>query len=295
MNVHALRDMAPAASSRPGSEGHFLQDLMRLLGGGGTAVQSAARIPVAMRRLDEDCALAHEGAPLKSLHIVRCGSLKCVRTLEDGYEQVTALALPGDVLGFDGLHCGRHGATDVALEFSIVYTLPLSSLHALREHCPALDDAWQAALSRQLARAAATADMLAAVTSEVRLARFILWLSARAAALGWSSRRLRLSMCRRDIASLLGVAHETVSRSFTTMAEAGLLKVDNREVEILDWNRLQARARTTRRPVDVDAITVPRKKRSTASPGHITSSHGSNLLQAGTTLAGSENEPARRA
>ena len=68
--------------------------------------------------------------------------------------------------------------------------------------------------------------------------------------LGQSPRRLRLRMCRRDIASLLGVAHETVSRSFTTLAESGFLKVDNREVELLDIARLQARARITRGPDD---------------------------------------------
>lgn len=267
MNVHPLPNVSQSAASRPSSEGDHLRDVLRLLGGEAASLESMARIPVALRRLDEGSALTHEGAPLQSLYVVRCGSLKCVRTLEDGYVQVTALALPGDVLGFEGLHCGRHAATDMALEFSTVYALPLSSLHALREQYPVLDDAWQRALSRQMARAAATADMLAAVASEVRLARFIVWLSARAAELGWSPRRLRLSMCRRDLASLLGVAHETVSRSFTMMADAGLLKVNNREVEILDFGQLRARARTTRRPTDMAASDTSRSPRDAPMKG----------------------------
>lgn len=244
--------LASAPLQRPSDCDH-LGDLLRLLGGDASSSKLAAGIPVALRRLEEGGHLTHEGAPLHSLYVVRSGSLKCVRAMEDGYEQVTALALPGDVLGFEGLHCGHHAATNVALEVSTMYALPLAHLQALREQCPALDDAWQRALSRELARATATADMLAAVASDVRLARFILWLSSRAAGLGWSPRRLRLSMCRRDLASLLGVAHETVSRSFTLMADAGLLKVDNREIEILDLARLQARARTTRRVADADA------------------------------------------
>jgi CRP/FNR family transcriptional regulator, anaerobic regulatory protein len=284
MNVHPLSHLAPSAASRPPSDADHLRDVLQLLGANPSSLDPMVRFPVALRRLEEGATLAHEGAPLQSLYVVRCGSLKCVRTLEDGYDQVTALALPGDVLGFDGLHCGHHAATDVALESSTVYALPLSGLRALREQCPVLDDAWQQALSRQLARATATADMLAAVASEVRLARFILWLSARAAALGWSPRRLRLRMCRRDLASLLGVAHETVSRSFTTMAEAGLLKVNNREIEILDYVQLQARARTTRRPSDTEAGAVAQRTRNNFMARPALPAGWSGALQAGAAM-----------
>jgi len=140
----------------------------------------------------------------------------------------------------------------VALEVSTVWVLPLQGLRELRQACPALDDGLQRALSRQLQRAADLTQMMAAVASDVRLARFLLWTVARMAEMGQSPRRVLLRMSRRDIASLLGVAHETVSRSFTAMADAGWLKVDNREVEILDLERLQARARSTRGLVECD-------------------------------------------
>ncbi len=280
MNTDLTSCLPKTAALRPVSDGDFLRDVVRLLGGDIATVDPVARIPIALRRVAEGCSLTHEGAPLRNLYIVRSGSLKCVRTLEDGYEQVTALALPRDVLGFEGLHTGRHAATDIALEASTVYALPVSGLRALREQCPELDNAWQQALSRQLESAVTTADMLAAVASEVRLARFLLWLSARAAALGWSSRRLRLSMCRRDIASLLGVASETVSRSFTTMADAGLLKVDNREVEILNVAQLQARARTTRRPSDIGATLPARANHITPLPRRVNAHHWPSLQQA---------------
>ena len=159
-----------------------------------------------------------------------------------------ALALPGDVLGFDALHSGRMPATVVSLEVSTVYTLPLTALsHWRREH-PALDQALLLALSRQLARAAQLTEMLAAVSSSVRLARFLLYMSAQSAEHGWSPRRLRLHLGRREIASLLGMAHETVSRSFTTLDEAGLVQVDNREIEILDLDGLKDLSRCTRGP-----------------------------------------------
>jgi CRP/FNR family transcriptional regulator len=80
----------------------------------------------------------------------------------------------------------------------------------------------------------------------VRLARFIVWWSNRMAERGQSPRRLLLRMSRRDIGSLLGVAHETVSRSFSNFVDQGLLRVDNREIEIMDFAGLKARTRNTR-------------------------------------------------
>ena len=88
--------------------------------------------------------------------------------------------------------------------------------------------------------------MMAAVAADVRLARFLLWTSARMAEGGQSATRLLLRMGRREIASFLGVAHATVSRSFTALAEGGYIRVVNREVEILDPPRLKVRACSTR-------------------------------------------------
>ena len=89
---------------------------------------------------------------------------------------------------------------------------------------------------------------MAAVAAEVRLARFLVQSSARATEAGRSPRRLRLPMSRRDIASYLGVAHETVSRAFGALAHAGLVQVNNRDVDVLDMAGLEACARVTRGP-----------------------------------------------
>jgi hypothetical protein len=53
-------------------------------------------------------------------------------------------------------------------------------------------------------------------------------------------------MGRRDIASLLCVAHETVSRSFTNLAEAVYVSIRRKEVELLDIEGLHAFSLFTR-------------------------------------------------
>ncbi len=231
----------------PTAEKGRLRDLIFHMGLGEAQVRGVdAQIPLTLWRAHQDTSLLLEGAAATSLYVVRSGSFKCVKTLEDGYDQVLSLALVGELLGAEALHGGRQPATVVALEDTTVYALPVRDLPELRRLCPVLDSALELALSRQLVRAADTASMTAAVASEVRLARFLLWLSARMADIGQSPHRLLLRMGRRDIASLLCVAHETVSRAFTALSDEGHIKVDRRELEILDPDRLRAFARCTR-------------------------------------------------
>ncbi len=197
-------------------------------------------------RVQQGAVLLHEGQSACTLYVVRSGSFKRVRALEDGYEQVLALVLQGGLLGVEALHGDTHPSSAVALEDSTLYALPAQALPSIQQRCHEVGEALWRGVSRQLAQAAETAEMMAPVASDARLARFVLWLSRRMAEAGQSPRHLLLRMGRRDIASLLGVAHETVSRSFSLLADLGCLRVAKREVEILDPQALQQRARCTR-------------------------------------------------
>lgn len=190
--------------------------------------------------------LVLEGSPAEQVFVVRSGSFKCQRVGEDGYEQVLGFLGSGDTPGLDALAGGRHATSVVALEDSTVFALARGEFEALRARVPALDRGLLRAQARQLADARRVLEMMAAVAAEVRLGRFLLWLSEVMAQRGQSPRRLLLRMSRRDIASLLGMAHETVSRAFTALAEMGLLRVDNRDLELLDLEGLRDCTRTTR-------------------------------------------------
>jgi CRP/FNR family transcriptional regulator len=129
-----------------------------------------------------------------------------------------------------------------------VYTVPIKDLFILEGRVPELDSLVHRAASLALANRDQLAYTLAAVASEVRLARFLLQWSQRMVFNGQSPWRFFLPMKRRDIASHLGLAHETVSRSFGTLAESGYVSVNNREIEILDLDALKAYTVGTRRP-----------------------------------------------
>ncbi len=248
----------------PGAQPHWMSEALTLLGVAAEAWADACAVRV--MRVRSGASLYPEGATTQSLYIVRHGAFKCLKTAEDGYEHVLGYAESGDVLGFEGLACDRQPLGVVALEDSSVLVLPFDGLDALRRQSPALDRALQRALSSQLTCAQEIAGMMAAVASEVRLARFLLWMSLRMAARGQSPRHFVLRMSRRDLASLLAVAHETVSRGFGLLAEWGYVKVDKRDVEILDMPGLRACTCSTRRdmndphhPRPTSAVTRPRK------------------------------------
>ena len=227
-----------------------LSDLLRLMGGGPTESEPVPDLPVPLRRLCSGETLFNEGGRADVIHLVRAGTFKIFRTAEDGYEQVLGFSSRAEVLGFDAICIGQHPTGCIALEDSSVYALLVSDILGSGRRIPALDRLLTLAVSRALKQRVDLADVMAAVAAEVRLARFILQLSQRMLECGQSPRRFYLRMGRRDIASHLGVAHETVSRSFQALARWDVLGVSNRDVEILDMEGLKALARNTRRQTD---------------------------------------------
>jgi CRP/FNR family transcriptional regulator, anaerobic regulatory protein len=195
-------------------------------------------------------ALFRQQAPARSIYLVQSGDLKLVHVAEDGYEHVLDFLGRGDVLGLDGLEAGRHVQGAVALDDAWVYAMPLAALRELSQRTPGFATRLLAAVARQLGRSSDIAWLMAAVGSDRRTARFVLHWARRMAQRGQSDRRLLLRMSRRDIASHLGLAHESISRSFSVLADAGLLCVDNREIEILDAEGLRRFALCTRGSMD---------------------------------------------
>jgi CRP/FNR family transcriptional regulator, anaerobic regulatory protein len=239
------------------ADGHGgLCALLQMLGGGDVAEVSAVDIPVPMRRLREGETLYHEGAWADAIYFVRAGTFKTFSTGYDGYEQVLGFFGPRDLLGFDAIGMGRYSNQTVALEESSVCVVLLHDFFCMPARSAGLDRAVFGAVSAAMRQRGEMADMMGAVAAEVRLARFLLQLSRRMRQCGQSSSRFHLRMSRRDIASYLGIAHETVSRAFSTLVHMGLVSVDNREVAIVDMDGLRALSQATRRPCDENERSV---------------------------------------
>jgi CRP/FNR family transcriptional regulator len=84
----------------------------------------------------------------------------------------------------------------------------------------------------------ASAQLATEHSADERLAAFLLGLSRRYARRGLVPHLVTLPMPRRDIASHLRLATETISRLFARFQDEGIVAVKRREVEILDFNAL---------------------------------------------------------
>jgi CRP/FNR family transcriptional regulator len=82
--------------------------------------------------------------------------------------------------------------------------------------------------------------VLGSLNADQRVVSFLLDLSARLSALGFSSTSMLLRMTRADLGNFLALQLETVVRALYRLQGQGLIEVDRREIRILDPVRLRA-------------------------------------------------------
>ncbi|MEN9365993.1 MAG: fumarate/nitrate reduction transcriptional regulator Fnr [Pseudomonadota bacterium] len=183
--------------------------------------------------------LFHAGETFTALYAVRTGFFKTVVSAADGREQVTGFQMAGELIGLDGISTDHHSCDAIALEDSQVCMIPYSQLETLSREVTLLQHQFHKIMSREIVRDHGVMLLLGSMRAEERLAAFLLNLTQRLQARGFSASALVLRMTREEIGSYLGLKLETVSRTFSKFQEEGLLEVKQRDIRILDQNALQ--------------------------------------------------------
>ncbi|AKJ28656.1 fumarate/nitrate reduction transcriptional regulator Fnr [Caldimonas brevitalea] len=185
-------------------------------------------------------ALFHAGDPFQSLYAVRTGFFKTCVSSEDGRDQVTGFQMAGELLGLDAISQDRHTCDAIALEDAQVCQIPYSQLESLSREFTELQHSFHKIMSREIVRDHGVMLLLGSMRAEERLAAFLLNLTQRLAARGFSPTSLVLRMTREEIGSYLGLKLETVSRTFSKFQEDGVLEVKQRHIRVLDLDALHA-------------------------------------------------------
>ena len=190
---------------------------------------------VASRRaLKRGEVLFHAGDRFESLFAVRTGYFKTRVSSEDGRDQVTGFQMGGEILGLDGIGTDQHTCDAVALEDSQVCQIPYARLEEIAHEVQGLQHQFHKVMSREIVRDHGVMLLLGSMRAEARLAAFVLNLTQRLQARGFSSSSLVLRMTREEIGSYLGLKLETVSRTFSRFQDDGLLEVKQRDIRVLD-------------------------------------------------------------
>lgn len=180
--------------------------------------------------------LFRAGDEFRSVASVRTGCFKSYVIDHEGQEQVLGFHLPGEVIGLDAIHTQRHTANVVALDTSAVCGLTFEAISGMARQLPELQSEMFRIMSRRICELETIAGDLSA---DQRIAMFLLSLSERFARRGYSDCEFMLAMSRRDIASYLRLATETVSRVLARFQKNGLLRVDRKQVRIRNLEEMK--------------------------------------------------------
>lgn len=177
-----------------------------------------------------------EGRPFNAIAAVRAGTVKTFLVDRHGREQVHGFHLPGEIIGLNAIDGERYPCNAIALDTVMLCRFSFTKMALLAARLPTL----QQHLFRLMSRDIGNASMYAGdYSADERVAAFLLGLSRRLAARGFSPHRFRLTMSRTDIANYLRQAPETVSRVLRRFERDRLLSIKRREVEILDMPLLE--------------------------------------------------------
>lgn len=203
-------------------------------------ITQLATIVKIKRPLHIDEFLYFQGDECTSLYAVNSGSFRSFILNSEGIEQTVGFYFPGELLGLDSLQYGRFTCSLVALETGTVCEVPISRLNELCSEIPGLQFQMMRILGKEIASDHDKILSLGHRSAKGRIAGFLLTLSRRYNALGFSSTEFNLSMQRQHIANFLGLTIETVSRQLADLNKNGVITVKRRGIQINDLDLLKS-------------------------------------------------------
>ncbi|HUN21829.1 MAG TPA: Crp/Fnr family transcriptional regulator [Anaerolineales bacterium] len=177
-----------------------------------------------------------EGEEESHLFYLLYGSLKALKSSNDGREQVLKFVQPGDFFNEVGVFAQKpNPATVVALEESGIWLIPRSALESIITAQPHFA---MRIIERMAERVITLADLVSDMTLKSVTVRFIELMLAQSQ--GDSIERRRWNNLT-ELAPRLGTVPDVLSRVVRELSKAGLIEIDRQKIRIKDWEGLKKR------------------------------------------------------
>ena len=168
-------------------------------------------------------------------HVIITGKVKVFRTSPAGKEQILHIFGPGEAVGevpvFQG---GTFPANCDALEKSETLFFPRDDFKRIIKEDPDLAMKMMAMLSQRLRILVNKIDELSLKETPSRVASYLLLLRS-----SQDSNTFKLDLPKGQIAHYLGTIQETLSRIFKRFTDEDVIKINGKEITILDESALQ--------------------------------------------------------
>jgi len=205
---------------------------------------TALRSSLIERQVPKGTVLFGEGEPGDQMFVIVDGKVKLGQTSADGRETLLAVLGPGEMFGelslFDP---GLRTSTATALTDAAVVALSHEQLRPWLSGRPEVAAALLQALARRLRRTnEAMADL---VFSDVpgRVAKALMELSDKFGHPTAEGVLVTHDLTQEELAQLVGASRETVNKALADFTQRGWIRIEPRQVLILDVTRLEQRAR----------------------------------------------------
>lgn len=202
-------------------------------------LENSARLVSRDRSIERGERLFMAGDPIKSIFILRSGALKSQINSLDGQSQITDFYLPGDIAGMYGIEGHVHTDSVEALQTSSICEIHFDHFEDLMTTGSSLKENFMLCIFRQMNHEQKMLLVLGKMSSDRRVAHFLLDLSSRMVKRKLSATKINLSMTRADIGNYLGLAIETVSRVLTRFRQLGIIQIERGSICILDMDALK--------------------------------------------------------
>ncbi len=174
-----------------------------------------------------------------AIFIVYAGFLKTSWVDKYGNEKILDFPMKGDVIGFDGIESKEFKNTLVALSDIELIVVPIDFFYSNSSNAYGFRRKIMELMSNALIAGQKVGYMMGTLPAEARVAKFLLSISQKFRAMGYSDKSFHLRMTREDIGSYLGLTLETVSRTLSGFARCGFIRVDQKFIEIVDVEGLK--------------------------------------------------------
>jgi CRP/FNR family transcriptional regulator len=198
------------------------------------------------------------------IYLVYSGFLKNTWADTNGNEKIIDFPMKGEMVGLDGIAHGKFANSLKALTDSELIAIPLDFCRRQNVEGEVFRNHIISVLSQQLVNEQKSSFMISALPVDAKVAKFLLSLSFKFKSLGYSEKSFLLRMSREEIGSYLGVSLETVSRTISGLCKIGVLKKDNRSIEIINFDALK---KLKRLPLGVTYKATVRSKKNNKSSG----------------------------
>jgi CRP/FNR family transcriptional regulator len=199
------------------------------------------------------------------IYLVYSGFLKSTWADTNGNEKVLSFPMKGEMVGLDGIAHGKFANSLKALTDSELIAIPLQFCKGQNIESEIFRNHMISVMSQQLVNEQKSSFIISSLPVDAKVAKFLLSLSFKFKSLGYSEKSFLLRMSREEIGSYLGVSLETVSRTISGLCTIGVLKKNNRSIEIMNFDALK---KLKRLPMGVTYKATVRSKKARNPKAH---------------------------